>query len=65
MSEIKYIRAKDAIEGDFDCRIKIEVCHEIRDRIAIRFLTPTSFCGIGYYNWYFKDHFNNVFEFIN
>lgn len=62
---IKYIKVKRDIGSIWDSEIKVDVKHELPDKIAIEFLTPTTFCGIGYYKWYFKDHFYTVFEFIN
>lgn len=60
---IQYIRAKKS-ENLFDKSIKVDIKHELSDKIAVEFLSVTSFCTIGYYKWYFLDHFNSVFEFI-
>ncbi len=62
---IKHIKVIKEIGNLCDSNIKVEVTHELPNRIAIKFLTPTSFCGIGYYKWYFKDEFLNVFQFID
>jgi len=59
---IKVIKDQGSV---FDSDIKVDVCHEFDNRIAIRFLTLTTFCFIGYYKWYFKSEFLNVFEFID
>jgi hypothetical protein len=61
---IRYIRAKNSRIGDDNYNIKVDICHETQDRIAVEFLSVTYFCWIGYYKWYFKDHFYSVFEFI-
>jgi len=64
MGMIKHIRVKNDIGSVFDSDITIEVCHEFDNRIAIRFLTLTTFCFIGYYKWYFRTEFLNVFEYL-
>ena len=61
---IRYIKTKIDIGSVWDSKIKVDVKHDLPDKIAIEFLTPTTFCGIGDYKWYVKDHFNSVFEFI-
>lgn len=60
---IQYIKAKRP-KNQFDEKIKIDLKHELPDKVALEFLSVTSFCTIGYYKWYYKDHFNSVFEFF-
>jgi hypothetical protein len=60
---IQYIKAKRP-SNQFDEKIKIDLKHESPDKLAVEFLSVTSFCWIGYYKWYFKDEFLNVFEFL-
>jgi len=62
IKHIKVIKDKGSV---WDSVIKVDVKHEFDNRIAIEFLSPTTFCGIGYYKWYFKDEFLKVFQFID
>lgn len=44
-----------------DKGFRIQVRLQTADRMAVLFLEHTSFCFRGYYKWYFKDEFFNVF----
>ena len=44
-----------------DKGFKVKIHLQTEDRVAVLFLEPTSFCFKGYYKWYFKSEFFNVF----
>ena len=58
---LKSIGNKNAFYKNDD-DIKITVNYLIPSKISVTFLTPTTFCNIGYTKWYFKTHFYSVFE---
>jgi len=55
---IQYISS----QRGYDKNIKVNVKHITNDKIAVEFLSVTSFCWIGWYKWYFRNEFDNVFE---
>lgn len=64
---IKYIVPIKTNDSNYNLPIKIDVVYELPNKIAVLFLSPTpsEACYVGYYKWYFKNDFFNIFKYEN